>query len=128
MRQLPEGKVQELLAIKKRLGLDDPRLDGGQVAALAGSDEFLKGFSSRAIPQHTAQANGRGRGSGIAGSPSQAGQPQPLPQVPATVAGRKLDAHLGSSSATAQRRAMEDEVERLTQMITDRIIQVMGAK
>ena len=128
VRQLPEGKIKELLAIKKRMGMEDPRLEGGQVAALAGSDEFLKGFSSRAIPQHTPQADGRGRGSGIAGSPSQAGQPQPLPQVPAIVVGRKLEAGLGSSSATAKRRAMEDEVERLTQMITDRIIQVMGSK
>jgi len=128
VRQLPDTKVKELLAIKKRLGLADPRLEGGEVAALAGSDDFLKGFSSRAIPQHAALSDGRGRGSGIAGSASQAGQPQPLPSVPSILAGRRIDAGLGSSSSTAQRRAMEDEVERLTQMITDRIIVAMGAK
>jgi len=130
IRQLPAEKVRELLAIKKQLGLADPRIDGGEVAALAGSDEFLKGFSTRAIPQHTPDANGHGRGAGIAGQPSQAGQAQPMPagrQVyPAVVVGRVLPGvdGIGSSSATARRRTDEDEAERLVQLITDRIVQI----
>lgn len=126
VRQLPDDKVKELLSIKKRMGIADPRLEGGELASLAGSDEFLKGFSTRAIPQHQADADGKGRGTGIGGADSQRNQPQPLPSVPAVVAGRVIEAGLGSSSSTAQRRAMEDEVERLTQMITDRIIQTMS--
>jgi L-fuculose-phosphate aldolase len=132
IRQLPEEKMRELLDIKKRLGIADPRLDGGQAAVLAGSDEFLRGFSMRAIPQHTPDSNGHGRGSGIAGAPSQAGQPQPLPArgelFPAIVAGRKLPGvqALGASSDTARKRAMEDETERLVQLITDKIVAMTG--
>ncbi len=130
VRQLPDQKVRELLDIKQRLGIADPRLKDGScdLCVLAGSDEFLKGFSTRAIPQHTADLNGHGRGNGIAGSPSQAGQPQPTPtgqRFPATVAGRVIPAAgLGSSSETARKRAMEDECEKLVQVITDRIIQM----
>ena len=96
---------------------------------LSGSDEFLRGFSTVAIPQHTPDANGHGHGNGIAGAPSQAGQPQPMPvsagPFPATVAGRKIPSQtgLGSSSETVRRRAMEDEIERLVQVITDKIVQ-----
>ena len=73
------------------------------------ADEFLKGFSTCAIPQHTPDANGHGRGTGIDGLPSQAGQPQPTPAsrpaFPATVAGRLIPAAngLGSSSNAARR-------------------------
>jgi L-fuculose-phosphate aldolase len=131
VQQIPEPKVKELLDIKKRLGLDDPRLNGDEtVAALAGSDEFLRGFSTRAIPQHTPDANGHGRGDGIGGLPSQHGQPQVLPHpvYPAVVAGRKLAGDLGSSSETARRRAAEDELERLVQVITDKIVQMTAEK
>ncbi|HDZ19798.1 hypothetical protein LCGC14_0303950 [marine sediment metagenome] len=127
IQQLPEQKVRELLDLKQKMGIEDPRLAEGDTCTLSGSDEFLRGFSTRAIPQHTADANGHGRGSGIAGQPSQNGQPQPLPaapaqRYPAVVAGREIPAALGSSSTTAQRRAMNDEVERLVQLITDQII------
>jgi L-fuculose-phosphate aldolase len=123
IRQLPEGKVRELLDIKKRLGIDDPRLDGS-VAVLAGSDEFMRGFSMRAIEGHQADAEGHGRGQGIAGAQSQCGQPQPLRQaIAATVAGRKLGA-LGASSETARLREAEDEMERIVSLITDKIIQM----
>ena len=132
VRQLPAPKVRELLQIKQSMGIDDPRLDGAaDLCTLAGSDEFLKGFSTCAIPQHTTDANGHGRGGGIEGLPSQAGQPQPMPQstrpLPATakLAGREIPAagQLGNSSSTARKRAAEDEIERLVQTITDRIVQ-----
>jgi len=56
--------------------------------------------------------------------PSQAGQPQPMPTqsagpFPAVVAGHRIP---GTSSATAQRRAADDEIERLVQLITDQIV------
>jgi len=128
VKQLPEPKVRELLDIKQGLGIADPRLDDGQVCTLAGSDEFLRGFSTVAIAQHDADADGHGRGSGIAGAPSQAGQPQPMPAPRPTrraiVQGRTLaaDGSLGSSSETAHRRAEEDEIERLVQLITDQVV------
>jgi hypothetical protein len=132
--QIPGPKVRELLDIKKTMGIDDPRFDGDtQLCTLAGSDEFMRGFSTRAIPQHTPDANGHGRGAGIAGMPSQAGQPQPLPadgqRFPAVVAGREIPgtAGLGSSSDTARRRAAEDEAERMVQAITDKIVEMMGS-
>ena len=128
VRQLSGQKVQELLQIKQQLGIDDPRLHGeAQLCTLAGGDDFLKGFSTCAIPQHQAGANGHGRGDGIAGLPSQAGQPQPLPggrAFPAVVAGREIPGEaLGGSSATARQRAADDEIERLVQLITDQIVQ-----
>ncbi len=131
IRQLPPEKVRELLDIKKQLGIADPRLNGQEVAALAGSDEFLKGFSMRAIPQHIPDGNGHGRGAGIAGQPSQAGQAQPLPaaqRFPAVAAGRVLPGAdgLGASSTTARRRVFEDEAERIVQLVTDRIVQLSG--
>jgi len=125
VQQLPDQKVRELMDLKKQMGIADPRLDGdGQLCSLSGSDEFLRGFSTRAIPQHTTDANGHGRGDGIADLPSQAGEPQPMPAssagpFPAVVAGRPIS---GSSSATAQRRAADDEIERLVQLITDQIV------
>lgn len=133
IRQLPTPKVRELLEIKQQMGIDDPRADGaGELCTLSGSDDFLRGFSTRAIPQHTPDEDGHGRGAGIAGAPSQAGQPQPLPTgariYPAVVAGRQIPGSpLGSSSETARRRAAEDEMERLVQVITDKITQIMGA-
>jgi L-fuculose-phosphate aldolase len=131
VRQLPEEKVRELLEIKQRMGIDDPRLHGeAELCTLAGSDEFLRGFSMRAIPQHAADADGHGRGAGIAGMPSQCGQPQPLPRAafPAVVVGRKLPgAALGASSETARRRAAEDEMERMVQLITDKIVELTRA-
>jgi L-fuculose-phosphate aldolase len=131
VQQLPEPKVRELLEIKKKLRIDDPRLNGDETAAtLAGSDEFLRGFSMRPIPQHVAGADGHGRGDGIAGMPSQCGQPQPMPHpvFPAVVAGRRIPGAegLGASSETARRRAAEDEMERLVQIITDKIVQTTG--
>ncbi|RPI59358.1 MAG: class II aldolase/adducin family protein, partial [Planctomycetaceae bacterium] len=46
IRRLPDHKVQELLAIKKRLGIDDPRFDPEMESCiLAGSDEFLRDLS-----------------------------------------------------------------------------------
>lgn len=127
IRQIPQPKVRELLEFKKRLGIDDPRLAGeATTAALAGSDEFLRGFSTRAIPQHEPDSNGHGRGRGIAGAMSQAGlpQPQPVGQFPAIIAGRRIPgaAELGASSTTARRRSAEDEIERLVQVITDQIV------
>ncbi len=125
IRQLPDQKVRELLEIKKKMGISDPRLSG-EVATLAGSDDFLRGFSTTPIAQHQATANGHGRGAGIDGLPSEKGQAQPMPQrhlFPAVVAGRKIE--LGSSSHTARLRAMEDESERLVQVITDMIVQRM---
>ena len=133
VQQLPETKVRELLDIKKKLGIPDPRMDGqGELCTIAGSDEFLRGFSMRAIPQHTPDADGHGRGQGIAGQPSQAGLPQPvpdgLPRFPAVVAGREIPAaELGSSSDTARRRALEDQTERLVQLITDSIVEMQKA-
>jgi len=133
VRQLPEPKMRELLDLKKHLGIADPRIDGSQAAVLAGSDEFLRGFSMRAIPQHTPDSDGHGRGNGIAGAPSQAGEPQPLPSarqpLPAIVAGRKLPGaeSLGASSDTARKRAIEDDTERLVQLITDRIVAMTGS-
>ena len=125
VRQLSPEKMQDLLQIKGNMGIADPRADG-DACVICGSDEFLRGFSTRAIPQHTADANGHGRGLGIAGQPSQNGQPQPMPDpskaFPATVAGRQLPGGPGSSSETARRRAMNDEVERLVQAITDQIV------
>ena len=138
VRQLPEGKMQELMEIKKRYGIDDPRLEGGEFCALSGGDEFLRGFSTCAIPQHAADTNGHGRGAGIAGLPSQAGQPQPmpsrgqspsgLPMLPAIVAGRFLPGAIGASSETARRRAIEDETEKLVQIVTDLIIEQSSEK
>ena len=126
IRQLPGEKVEELLEIKQHLGLDDPRMGcKGEACVLSGSDEFLRGFSQRAIPQHEPDADGHGRGYGIAGAASQAGQPQPRPNPgpPAASAGAaRRTAPLGSSSQTARQRAVDDEVERLTQIITDRIV------
>ncbi len=125
VQQLPEQKVRELLDLKAKMGIADSRMDGdGEICSLSGSDEFLRGFSTRAIPQHSCDANGHGRGNGIAGMPSQNGEPQPLPAgpagpFPAVVAGRAI---AGSSSATARRRDMDDEVERLVQLITDQIV------
>ncbi|MCG3179944.1 MAG: L-fuculose phosphate aldolase [Phycisphaerae bacterium] len=133
INQISDEKVRELLGLKKRLGIADPRLDCMEsaeqckVCTLSGSDEFLKGFSQRAIPQHTADADGHGRGRGIAEAPSQAGQPQPIAAAPAAafpavVAGRAL----GSSSTTARQREMNDQIERLVQLITDRIVGMTG--
>ena len=133
VQQIPEPKVRELLDIKQRMGLEDPRLDGEcEVCTLAGSDEFLRGFSTQAIAQHAADANGHGRGTGIANLPSQQGQPQPVPasqaRFPAVVAGREIQGadYLGSSSSTARKRAMDDETERLVQLITDRIVEMIS--
>jgi len=139
VRQLPEDKMQELMEIKKKAGLTDPRLAGGEFCALPGGDEFLRGFSTCAIPQHAAGADGHGRGGGIAGLPSQAGEPQPMPRrsspgpapsagswqmaIPAIVAGRYLPGAPGASSETARRRAVEDETEKLVQLVTDLIIE-----
>lgn len=124
IQQISQAKVGELLALKQRLGLSDPRLGPeGTIYSLPGADDFLRGFSQRAIPGHVADAAGSGRGYGIAGSTSQAGSPQPTSDAcpAAIVAGRKVGG-LGSSSATASQRALDDEVERLTQIITDRIV------
>ena len=132
--QIPEPKVGELLDIKQRMGIPDRRLEGkGELCTLGGSDEFLRGFSQQAISQHTADATGSGRGDGIGGRPSQNGQPQPmpaqLPRFPATVAGREIPgmAPLGASSSTARNRAAEDQSERLVQIITDKIVEMIGA-
>lgn len=128
VQQLPAPKVEELLEIKKRLGIDDPRLDGGESCILAGSDDFLRGFSTVAIAQHRPDANGHGRGRGIAGAVSQAGQPQPMPKSlpihPGVVQGRAIPmpGSMGASSETAIRRAQDDETERLVQLITDLIV------
>ena len=132
VRQLPGEKMQELMEIKKQYGIDDPRLEGGEFCSLPGGDEFLRGFSTCAIPQHAADGNGHGRGAGIAGLPSQAGQPQPMPSrrpmLPAIVAGRFLPGSLGGSTETARRRAIEDETEKLVQIVTDLIIEQSAPK
>jgi L-fuculose-phosphate aldolase len=134
VQQISEPKVRELLQIKKSLGQPDPRLEGEcEACTIAGSDEFMRGFSMQAIPQHTPDAAGRGRGQGIAGMASQCGLPQPeprdLPRFPAIVAGRAIPGaeYLGGSSSTAQKRAIEDETERLVQLITDKIVEQTGA-
>ena len=134
VRQLSPQKMSELMEIKQRLGVGDPRVsDAGEACTLCGSDEFLRGFSERAIPQHTADADGHGRGYGIAGAPSQAGQPQPAPPAadgranPGPPANRPASEGLGGSSNTARRRAMDDEVERLTALITDRIVEMFSS-
>jgi len=129
VQQLSGEQVQELLEIKQKLGIDDPRMGcEGAACVLAGSDEFLRGFSERAIPQHTADANGHGRGYGIAGAASQAGQPQPVADPPQATAAPPpaRPAPMGSSSSTVRKRAMDDEVERLTQVITDRIVEMIA--
>ena len=125
VRQISPEKMGELMDLKKKLGFDDPRFKDGEICTLGGSDDFLRGFSERAIPQHTADANGHGRGRGIAGAASQAGQPQPMPAVANAIAAAVSDlgpSPMGSSSKTARQRSMDDEVERLTTLITDRII------
>lgn len=134
VQQLPEQKVNELLDIKKRLGIADPRLNGSEeVCTLAGSDEFLRGFSMVPIPQHSVGADGHGHGNGIADAPSQEGQPQPTPQncsfYPAIVQGKQIPAcnMLGSSSETARQRDQEDQMEQLVQLITDKIVGTTAA-
>ncbi len=123
VRQLGPEKMGELMQLKGKLGLPDPRVTPeGEICTLCGSDEFLRGFSTRAIPQHTADANGHGRGYGIAGAASQAGQSQPTPQSAPVAAIANAAVPLGHSSKTARKRALDDEVERLTQLITDRIV------
>jgi len=129
VRQLSGQKMQELMELKQQMGVPDPRGGcEGDACTLCGSDDFLRGFSQRAIPQHTADADGHGRGYGIAGAESQAGQPQPAPTTAAaTPAGSDLRPEgMGSSSKTVRKRAMDDEVERLTQLITDRIVEMMS--
>jgi L-fuculose-phosphate aldolase len=132
---LEEPKVRELLDIKKRMGLADPRFDdsGAVSCALTGSDEFLRGYSERAIAQHRADASGCGRGQGNAGAAREAGRPQPLPSAGAggghsATIEKLVSGMLGSSSQTFQKRVLDDEVERMTQIITDRIVQMMGQK
>ncbi len=129
INRLPGQKVKELLDIKSSLGIEDPRHEcETEQCILAGSDDFMKGFSSTPIPQHTAGPDGHGRGLGIEGEPSQKDEPQPIPEsfleVPAMVAGRVLpdSGKPGSSSVTAQRRAQEDEIERVVQLVTDQIM------
>ncbi|MGC9455517.1 MAG: class II aldolase/adducin family protein [Phycisphaerae bacterium] len=134
IRQLPEEKVRELLEIKKKMGIDDPRLEGNmQICSLPGNDDFLRGFSEVCIPGHQPDADGHGRGYGIQNLPSQKGEPQPEPKTqpyPAVVAGREIpvDGRPGESSETARRRAVEDEMERMVQMITDRIVQACASQ
>ncbi len=128
VRQLAPEKMAELMQLKQQLGLDDPRMSDGELCSICGSDEFLRGFSTRAIPQHTPDANGHGRGYGIAGAASQAGQPQPVPEGNPSGRARPPARAVspigtGSSSKTVQKRAMDDEVERLTQLIADRIVE-----
>jgi len=128
VQQLPPEKMQDLLEIKESLGIGDSRAGDGEACTLCGSDEFLRGFSERAIPQHTADADGHGRGYGIAGTASQAGQPQPeLAPAAAPAARAAGPVPLGHSSSTAQERTLADEVERLTQIITDRIVEKFAA-
>ena len=129
VQQLPAGKMAELMRLKEGLGIEDPRAGcDGQACVIGGSDEFLRGFSERAIPQHTADADGHGRGYGIAGAASQAGQPQPTPRAAGAqkTPPAPVPAPLGSSSNTARKRALDDEVERLTQVITDRIVEMFA--
>ncbi len=133
VQQISEPKVHELLDLKKKFGIPDERFDcEGERCVMGGGDEFLKGFSTQSIPQHQTTTDGHGRGNGIADLPSQQGQPQPqpqegsLPRFPAVVAGREIPGgdYLGASSATARKRAAEDETERMVQIITDKIIQM----
>ena len=127
VQQLSPDKMRDLLAIKKRMGIDDSRFGHeSDAAVLIGSDEFLRGFSRRAIAQHQSDPNGAGRGQGIAGAPSQAGQPQPAPPRGVAAGGISRPvrpAGMGSSSRTARQRTFDDEVERLTQVITDQIVE-----
>jgi hypothetical protein len=97
-----------------------------EICAVEGSDDFLRGFSQRAIPQHAPDADGHGRGRGIGGQQSQAGQPQPRPATAPTGAATVRAAAMGSSSRTVHQRALDDEVERLTQVITDRIVELFS--
>ncbi len=132
VQQLPAEKMTELMQLKERLGIEDPRAAGaGEACTLCGSDEFLRGFSERAIPQHTPDADGHGRGRGIAGAPSRRGQPQPAPpRADGAAAGAGAPVRpgpLGSSSSTVRQRALTDEVERLTTMITDQIVEMFSA-
>ncbi len=128
VKQLPPEKMRDLLEIKQGMGLNDPRLAcEGEACTLCGSEDFLRGFSQQAIPQHTADADGHGRGYGIGGESSQAGQPQPAPPPSSdAVAGPVRAAGMGSSSSTVRQRALDDEVERLTQLITDRIVEMIA--
>lgn len=128
IRQLPDTKVQELLDLKKKLKIDDPRMDPSvEPCILAGSDEFLSGFSTHAIAGHTPDAQGHGRGQGIAGQPSQHGQPQAAaPHFVPVVAGKPLSGALGSSSGIARQRAIDDEIERIVQVITDQVYHGMA--
>ena len=129
VHQLPQDKMRELLDIKQRMGIDDPRLHcEGESCILSGSDEFLRGFSTVAIAQHVADADGHGRGDGIADKPSQAGRPQPMPAGAAVVQGRTIaPTDLGSSSETVRKRAEEDRIEQLVQLITDQIVHSASA-
>ena len=47
IRQLPRDKVVELLALKTRLGIPDPRLDGPRPTVPPGNREFLRGLTGR---------------------------------------------------------------------------------
>ena len=129
INRLPGQKVKELLDIKSSLGLEDPRHEcSTEQCILAGSDDFLKGFSASPIPQHNTGPDGHGRGLGIEGESSQNGLPQPVPGntngVSVMAAGRILSGtgKPGGSSTTAQRRAQEDEIERVVQLVTDQIV------
>jgi L-fuculose-phosphate aldolase len=126
IQQIPGTKIEELLAIKDRMGIADQRAGcEGEQCRLAGSDEFLRGFSTFSIPQHDADPDGHGRGRGIAGTPSQAGQPQPLPPrqtQPSKNPPPSSNPALGQSSLTARQRAAEDEIERVVQVVTDQIL------
>ncbi len=135
IQQFSMDEVGELMALKKQMGIPDPRLEcltesDADDCKLCGSDEFLRGFSTRPIAGHTPAPDGHGRGDGIAGLPSQTGQPQPAtapaaaPQ-PAPPAGA---GKLGDSSKTARDRAADDEQDRLVQLVTDRIIEMMGKR
>lgn len=135
IRQLPPEKVVELMEFKKRVGIPDPRLDclsqakdagAASECVLGGGDDFLRGFSTRPIPGHATGPDGHGRGQGIANLPSQSGQPQPRPAQTAAPAAPVAPKGLGSSSKTAQDRTAADEQEKLIQMITDRIIEMIG--
>lgn len=129
INRLPVPKIKELLDIKSNMGIEDPRLEcTTEQCILAGSDEFMKGFSSSPIPQHSAGPDGHGRGLGIEGEPSQKGEPQPMPEATgmgtSMAAGRILPGtgKPGESSSTAQLRAQEDEIERVVQLVTDQIL------
>lgn len=130
IQQLPQQKVVELMDFKKRIGIPDPRLEcmeekSATECTLCGSDDFLRGFSTRAIPGHAPDANGHGRGAGISNLPSQTGQPQPQAPVAAAKPTASPAGKLGESSVTAQNRVAADEQDKLVQMITDQIIQMM---